>query len=106
MPPPPLPMTTPDPDSPMIRPVIGIPQVVAVERRHVGDRHRRHRRGDAAAEIGGVESGDGARAAAAAAHVIPEPFAADAERRDGADAGNDDAGSGRTAHVATYIRYV
>ena len=51
-----------------IRPVIGIPQVVAVERRHVGDRHRRHRRGDAAAEIGGVESGDGARTAAAAAH--------------------------------------
>ena len=62
-----------------------------LERRHVVD-------GDAAApaprpagELRRVELGDRARAAAAAADVVPEPLAADAERRDDADAGDDDA---------------
>ena len=39
----------------------------------------------------GVELGDRARAAAAAAHVVPEALATDTERRDDADAGDDDA---------------
>src|SRR5262249_13795960 len=70
--------------------VVLVPDVVAVERRHVVVRHRRHRRRDAAAELGRVEVGDGARAAAAAGDALPEAFAADTERRDDADAGDDD----------------
>ena len=42
-------------------------------------------------ELRRVELGDRARAAAAAADVLPETLAADAERRDDADAGDDDA---------------
>ena len=53
------------------------------------DGHARDRRGDATGESRRVEIGDRAGAAAAAADVLPEAFAADAERRDDADAGDD-----------------
>ena len=68
--------------------------------RHIVDRHAGDRRGDAAGEIGRVELGDRARAAAAAADAVPEALAADAERRDDADAGDDDARRGRD-HLRT-----
>jgi hypothetical protein len=46
-----------------------------------------------------VELGDRAGAAAAAAHVIPEAFAPHAERRDDADAADNDAWLVRVTHV-------
>ena len=61
----------------------------------------RHRRRDPAGEARRVEVGDRARAAAAAADVLPEPLAPDAERRHDADAGDDDA---RLSH--RYALYV
>ena len=73
-----------------IRAVAGVPEVVALERRHIVHRHVGDGRGDPAPEFGGVELGDRARAAAPAAHVIPEPLAPDAERRHDADAGDHD----------------
>ena len=116
MPPPPLPMTTPafgladaqpgvgpglargdDADQRGARVALGIGAVAGVRRssspssaRHVVDRHAGDRRRDAAREVRRVELGDGARAAAAAADALPEPLAADAERRDDADAGDHD----------------
>ena len=120
MPPPPLPMSTPARGSPARRPAsrhasraamtpnsaareyrlrIGaaVSVLVALERRGIVDRDRRHP-GRHLAGIGrDVELRDGLRAAAAAADVLPEPLAADAERRHDADAGDDDAGLCRSA---------
>ena len=73
-----------------IRAVVLIPDIVALERRHVVDGDGRDRRRDAAAEVRRVEVGDRARAAAAAGDVLPEALAADAEGRHDADAGDDD----------------
>src|SRR5439155_3984659 len=81
--------------------VAGIPDVVAVERGHVADRDVRDRRGDATGEIRGVEFGDGAGTARAAADRLPEPLAADAKRRDDADAGDDDPRDG-LVHLHPY----
>ena len=70
--------------------VARVPDIVALERRHIVDRHVADRRGDATGEIGCIEVGDGARPAAPLAHVLPEALTADAERRDDADTGDDD----------------
>src|SRR5439155_14541884 len=78
--------------------IAGIPHVGAVERRDVVHRDGRDGRGDATGEVGRVEIGDGAGAAAAAADVFPEALAADTERRDDADARDDDPGIARVAH--------
>src|SRR5439155_16157160 len=69
--------------------ISGIPNIVALERRHVVDRDVGRRRRDTTGEIRDVKIGDGARAAAAAADVFPEAFAPHAERRDDADAADD-----------------
>ncbi len=66
----------------------------------VVDRDGRDRRRDAAGELGRIEVGDRARSAAATADVLPEPLAADAERRHDADAGDDDPRSRRMTHSA------
>src|SRR5438874_568796 len=70
--------------------VVGGPDIVARERRHLVHRDVAHRGGDAARELGRVELGDRAGPAAAAAHRVPEPFAPDAERRHDADPGDHD----------------
>src|SRR5262249_53393891 len=86
-----------------IRAVSRIPQTVAPGRRHAVDRHRRHGRGDAAAQIGRIELADRARAAAAAADAFPEALAAHAERRDDADARNHDAGMHGAVHARSIL---
>ena len=80
--------------------IFRIPDVVAVERRHVVDRHGRDRRGHTAGELRRIEVGNRPRAAAAMAHVFPEPFAAAAKRRHDADATDHDARDGRVTHDA------
>src|SRR5207248_3172402 len=55
---------------------------------------------DAAAEPRRVELRDRARAAAASRHALPEALAPDAERRDDADARDDDARCARVAHAS------
>ena len=79
---------------------IRVPILVAVafERHASVDRDRRHPRRDLARIRRHVELGDGVGSAAAAADVIPVALAADAERRDHADAGDDDAGGRRCRH--------
>ena len=79
-----------------------VPDIVALDRRHIVDGHRRHRRGDAAAELRRVEVGDRPRRAAAAADVIPEALATDAERRHHADAGDDNPGHACLLHGENY----
>ncbi len=81
-----------------------IPDVVASQRRHVVDRHAGDRRRDLAVEVRRVELGDRARAAAAAADVIPEALAADAERRHHADARDDDARRAGLRHDDIVVR--
>src|SRR5262249_601942 len=81
-----------------IRAVAVVPDVVTLETRHVANGDAGHRRRDAAAEVAGVEFSDRARAAAAAAHRSPELFPSNAERRDGADAGDGDAGAAGVTH--------
>src|SRR5439155_25686903 len=76
--------------------IAGIPDVVAVERGHVGDGDAADRRGDAAREVRRVELGDRARAAASAADRLPEPLASSAKRRHDTDTGDDDARTGRS----------
>ena len=71
--------------------VVVVPDVVAAHRRHVVQRDAGDRRRHLAGELRRVELGDRARGAAAAADVIPEALAADAERRHHADSRDDDA---------------
>ena len=126
MPPPPLPMRTPARGSPA--PKAGIvprlacgddaeqrgPRIalrigtaavflVAVEGRRIPDGDRRHPGGHLAGIGRDVELRDGLRAAAAAADVLPEPLAADAERRHDADAGDHDAGLFETSPKAKIV---
>ena len=83
--------------------IVRVPDVVAARAPARRRSSRRHRRGDAAGELRRVELRDGARAAAAAADVIPEALAADAERRDDADAGDHDAPPSRERHDAIVV---
>ncbi len=66
--------------------------------RRVLDADLRHRGRDSTRERRGIEVGNRTRAAAAAAHVVPEPLASDAEGRDNADAGDCDARSCSRCH--------
>ena len=83
-----------------------IPVVVAVERRHVVDRHAGTGAATRQANPSASNSVDRAGAAAAAADVLPEPLAADAERRDDADAGDDDAWSRADCHAASILQVI
>src|SRR6185436_9895748 len=67
-----------------------VARIVAVHVRDIIDADAADGCGHPAGERFGVEVGDGSRAAAAAAHALPEPFAADPEGRDDPDAGDDD----------------
>ena len=64
--------------------------VVTIELWRVGNRHQWDPRRNLAGIARDVELRDCARAAAAAAHVLPEPLAPDTERRHHTDAANGD----------------
>jgi hypothetical protein len=68
---------------------------LAVEGERGSHVHGRHGRRDLRRVARHIELRDGARAAHAARDMVPETLTADAERRDDADAGDDDA---RCAH--------
>src|SRR5262249_13777426 len=57
--------------------IVVVPDIVAVDGRHVADRDALNGRGHAAAEVGRVEGADGARRAAAGGQTVPEPLSAD-----------------------------
>ena len=67
--------------------VVGIPDVIAVECRHIVDRDAAHRRRDAAGDrvLEFVEDAD---SAVSTADVVPETLPPDAERRHDTDTGN------------------
>ena len=77
--------------------------IVTVDRRCIVYRHRRHPRGHAARRGGDIELCDCPGSADAAVHVIPVALASHAERRDNADAGNDDTGLPAGRHAVTII---
>ena len=80
-----------------------VPHIVALDRRHVVDRDAGHGRGDARRELRRVELGNRPRAAAAAADVLPETVAADAERRYHTDSRNDDSRLTGVAHMCPML---
>ena len=80
-----------------------VPDIVALDRLHVLDADSRHRRRHLAGEPGSVELGDRARAAAAAADVIPESLPSHPKRRDDANARDNDGGIPRMTHGWTIV---